>query len=366
MRVLFITTGLKLGGAERQVVDLADRLAERGHDVAIAYLTGDAEVLPRDARVGLHPMHCRKSVLGMAAGCLRLRALIRKWNADVVHSHMVHANLIARLLRLVTPMPKLICTAHSTNEGGRLVSLAYRATDCLSTISTNVSREAVAAFEQCGAAPKGRMIPVLNGIDLTEFSYSQEGRDESRKRVFPYPGKRLILTVGRLVPEKNFSGLLHAFSSVTKAMPDAELWIAGGGELRAQLEQQRSDLHLDDSVRFLGVRADVPDLMRAADVFVLSSLFEGFGLVVAEAMASGTLTVATNAGGIAEVMGGHGYCVPVGNQNALEAALLDALQLPAQEAIAKGEAGRRHIERNFDINRTIDQWLKVYEGIYQC
>ncbi len=366
MRILFITTGLKLGGAERQVVDLADRLAERGHEVAIAYLTGDAELRPRNVRVGLHPVHCAKSVLGMAAGCLRLRSLIRQWNADIVHSHMVHANLIARLLRLITPMSKLVCTAHSTKEGGGLISLAYRATDFLATISTNVSREAVTAFEQCGAAPKGRMIPVLNGIDLTEFSYSQERRHESRQRLFPNSDRRLILAVGRLVPEKNFSALLCAFASLRKARPDTELWIAGGGELRAQLEEERSDLHLDDSVRFLGVRADVPDLMRAADVFVLSSLFEGFGLVVAEAMASGTVTVATDAGGIAEVMSGHGYCVPVGDQEALEAALSAALQLSPDEAIALGVAARRHIEDNFDINRTIDQWLRVYKGFYQC
>ncbi|MGB3290136.1 MAG: glycosyltransferase [Burkholderiaceae bacterium] len=366
MRILLITTGLMLGGAERQVVDLADRLADRGHDVAIAYLAGDAQVHPCNGRVELHPLYCTKSVRGMVAGCLRLRTLIRQWNADVVHSHMVHANLIARLLRLITPMPKLVCTAHSTREGGRTVELAYRITDFLATISTNVSREAVEAFEQNGAVPKGRMIPVFNGIDLNRFPFAQELRCESRQRLFPHPGKQMILAVGRLVVEKNYSALLQVFANVKKAMPKVELWIAGGGDLHAQLEQQSSSLLLNDSVKFLGVRADIPDLMRAADVFVLPSLLEGFGLVVAEAMASGTVTVATDAGGVAEVMNGIGFCVPVGNQAALEAALLQALELPIDQAKALGQAGRRHIEGNFDINQITDRWLDIYHGIYPC
>lgn len=366
MRILFITTGLLLGGAERQTVALADRLADRGHDVAIAYLTGRAEVLPRNPNVRLHAVGCRKTVRGMMSGCWRLRSLIRQFSPDIVHSHMVHANLIARLLRIVTPMPRLICTAHSTHEGGKLVILAYRLTDFLATVSTNVSREAVSAFEQRGAVPKGRMIAVFNGVDLCEFSCEGGLRDDSRQRLFPYPEKRLVLCVGRLAPEKNYSLMLRAFSSVVKTMPNVELWIAGGGNLLPTLKRLRADLLLDDSVCFLGPRSDVPDLMRAADVFALSSVFEGFGLVVAEAMACGTITVATDAGGIGEVINGLGYCVPVGNQAALELALISALQLPSDKARELVDAGRRHIEHNFNIDHTVDRWLDVYRGVYSC
>src|SRR5690606_16561588 len=105
--------GLQLGGAERQVVDLADRLAARGHQVAIAYMVDGATQHPVNEVIDLYPLHFHKTPLGMLGGALRLRRLIRRWRPDVVHSHMVHANLVARLLRLVSPMPRLVCTAHS-------------------------------------------------------------------------------------------------------------------------------------------------------------------------------------------------------------------------------------------------------------
>src|SRR5690606_31061659 len=142
-------------------------------------------------------------------------------------SHMVHANLVTRLLRLVAPMPRLVCTAHSTIEGGRGVTLAYRLTDRLASISTNVSREAVEAFERKGATPKGRMLPVLNGIDTQQFSDDPNLRADARLRLFPTPNAQLVLSVGRLVEPKNHAALLNTFANLAAEFPHAQLWIAG-------------------------------------------------------------------------------------------------------------------------------------------
>lgn len=366
MRVLLVATGLQMGGAERQVVDLADRLAARGHDVAIAYFVGEATQFPHNAAVSLYPLHFRKSFLGVLSGGLRLRRLIRQWRPDVVHSHMVHANLVTRLVRLIAPMPRLVCTAHSTVEGGVGVTWAYRLTDFLASISTNVSREAVEAFERKGAVPKGRMLPVLNGIDTRLFSDDSELRADARRRLFPRADAQLVLAVGRLVEPKNHAALLRAFAGLVADFPNAELWIAGDGPLHEQLVQQRTALGLEGRVVLLGARDDIPDLMRAADVFALSSRFEGFGLVVAEAMASGTPVVATDAGGVAEVMGGRGFLVPVGDEAALEQGLAEALSMTPEHASVMALAARRHVESALDINRTVDTWLKIYVGEYPC
>ncbi len=359
LKILLLATGLELGGAERQAVDLADRLAARGHRVALAYLVGDAVVSPRP-EVELLPLGFGKSPLGMLRGCLRLRRLLRQWRPDVVHSHMVHANLIARVVRLAAPVPRLVCTAHSTVEGGRAVALAYRLTDRLADVSTHVSREAVESFERAGAVPRGRMLPVLNGIDLGLFSDAPELRKASRRRLFPRSDARLLLSVGRLAEEKNHAGLLRAFARVAAAFPDVELWVAGDGPLRAALLRQRAALGLDDRVVFLGAREDVPELMRAADVFVLSSRYEGFGLVVAEAMASGTPVVATDAGGVAEVMGGAGFLVPAEDDDALARGLSEALSMDAEQASAMAASARRRVEERLDIERTVDAWLRIY------
>jgi hypothetical protein len=142
LRILLVSTGLNMGGAERQVVDLADSLAALGHHVAIAYLVEGVALRPADPRVRLYPMHCSRSPISLLAACGRLGRLVYHWRPDVVHSHMVHANLITRLVRLVAPMPRLVCTAHSNREGGRFVTWAYRLTDGLADVNTHVSNKA--------------------------------------------------------------------------------------------------------------------------------------------------------------------------------------------------------------------------------
>lgn len=361
LRILLVATGLELGGAERQVVDLAARLAARGHRVAIAYMVGEP-MLQAGPDVQLLDLAFSKSPAGMARGAWRLRRLLRQWRPDVVHSHMVHANLIARLVRLIAPVPRLVCTAHSTVEGGRAVTVAYRLTDRLADVFTHVSREAVQVYERIGAAPRGRMRVVLNGIDLRVFSDAPACRAQARARLFPRHDRRLLLNVGRLAEEKNHAGLLRAFAQLAPRYPDVDLWVAGDGPQREALLQMRRTLGLDDRVTFLGARQDVPDLMRAADVFVLSSRYEGFGLAVAEAMASGTPVVATDAGGVAEVLGGAGILVSVGDDAALACGLAEALSMDTARTTAMTDSARRRVETHLDIERCVETWLSIYRG----
>jgi len=287
MKVLIIITGLGIGGAEHQVLGLADRLSARGLQIQIAYLAEPACLMPTDPNIVVTPINISKSPLSFIRGYFRLRRLIDDFKPDVVHSHMVHANLLARMERLTTKMPRLICTAHSTTEGERLRILAYRATDSLADIFTNVSNEAVEAFESVGAAPRGRMITVYNGIDTQKFSPDNLRRDDLRDR-FGVGSEKIILGIGRLFDPKDYPNLLRAFSNIASKKEGVRLWIVGDGPLRQFLESMTIDLGLSNSVRFLGAcpNNEIPDLLRAADVFVLSSAWEGFGLVVAEAMAT--------------------------------------------------------------------------------
>src|SRR5690606_36293406 len=109
-----------------------------------------------------------------------------------------------------------------------------------------------------GAAPKGRMLAVLNGIDTRLFTDDPELRAEARRHLFPKPRACLVLSVGRLVEPKNHAALLRAFAGVLATFPEPELWIAGEGPLRPDLERQIAELDLDERVSLLGVREDVP------------------------------------------------------------------------------------------------------------
>lgn len=362
MRILFVITGLGVGGAERQVVDLADRLVRLGHTIKIAYLTGQALIQPRSPNVELIGFQMKKAVSGFIRTYLGLRRLIQAFRPDVVHSHMVHANILSRLVRLTTPITRLVCTAHNTNEGGKLRMLGYRLTARLADVSTNVSAEAVAAFEAQGAVAPGTMLAISNGIDTERFQPSDSARLELRKREGVHEDEQIVLAVGRLNEAKDYPNLFRAFADVLSSSVNVRLWIVGDGELRKDLEEEIARNGITEKVRFLGIRSNVADWMNAADVFALSSAWEGFGLVVAEAMACEKVVVATDAGGVKEVLGDCGYLVPTRNASALSAALKEALQLPPDAAKSLGQRARERIVSQYSLDNIAKRWCAIYAG----
>ena len=173
LRVLFVTTSLDRGGAERQIVDLATRLREMGWPVAVLSM-----MTPRRYADELAASGTELASLDMARGrptpgaLFRYGRFVRHWKPDVIHSHMVHANLLARLGRVFAPRVPLICTVHNVTEGARWREIAYRITDPLATVTTAVSEAAAERYVRVGAVPKGRMMPFPNGFEF--------GRDPSR------------------------------------------------------------------------------------------------------------------------------------------------------------------------------------------
>jgi len=361
MKILFLITGLKIGGAERQLVDLADLLAERGHEIRIAYLVGPAQLLPCNPDIKVKPIDISKDPFGFIRGYMRLRRIIKDFDPDVVHSHMVHANLLARFVRLTTKIPWLICTAHNINEGGRHRMLAYRLTDPLADIFTNVSKEAAEEFEAKGAAPVGRILTMYNGIDVQKFSPDCMDREFFRK-FFDAGSNKIILAVGRLSEQKDYSNLLNSFSIIAKKSRNIQLWIVGDGPLRESLERLTADLGLSERTKFLGTRPDgeIPGLMRAADIFVLSSAWEGFGLVVAEAMATEKVVVTTDSGGVREVVGDCGFLVHAKDSKALADSLEKAINMPSEQAIELGKKARQRIVEKYSLDSIAERWVEIY------
>ena len=360
MKVLLTITSLGVGGAERLVTGLADHFAAAGHEVVLVRFHGDAELSPTDPRVRLENLQMRRSPLGVLAAMVRFRRLVCSFRPDVVNSHMVHPNILTRLLRLVTPMPRLISSAHNTNEQGRGRMLAYRLTDRLANISTNVSDEAVEAFKQQGALRPGRMVTIHNGIDTAAFTFDSAARERVRIELSVDEAAPLLLAVGRLWEPKDYPNLLRAFAGLEGGPVAHRLAIVGDGPLREELEAMAVSLGVTDRVHFLGVRHDVPALMAASDVFVLSSAWEGFGLVIAEAMACGRVVVATDCGGVREVVGDAGFLVPPRNAEALAKAMGRALRLSDDEHERLGVAARERVLARFSLDVMADRYLAVY------
>jgi glycosyltransferase involved in cell wall biosynthesis len=360
MKIIYVVTSLGVGGAEHQVVDVSDRMAFLGHEVKIIYLVGSALVKPKAVNVEIVGLNARKTLIGLMLAYYRLRILIKRFKPDVVHSHMVHANILTRLVRLTTFMPRLVCTAHSTNEGGRLRMLIYRLTHKLADVNTNVSQEAVASFEAKGAVPHGSMLAVFNGIDTDRFRPSLTQRADIRVKMSLDEKTKIILAIGRLNEAKDYSNLLRAYAVVFQSIKNTRLWIVGDGPLRAALQHEAEDLGINEYVDFLGIQINVEDWINAADVFVLSSAWEGFGLVVAEAMACEKVVVATDAGGVKEVLGDCGDLVPKRNSNALSKACVKALKLPLEDAQELGRRARERVVSHYSLDSAVKRWSEIY------
>lgn len=358
-KLLFVITGMGLGGAERQLCILADKFYQRGYEVKIISLSGDTVVRPDEKNIQVVSLNLKKNPLSFLKVIFNCQKIIKDYQPAVVHSHMFHANIIMRLVGLVFKKPyKLICTAHSKNEGGALRMFVYRLTDCFADVCTNVSKEALEAFIEKKAFSKAHAEVVYNGIDIEKFNYNDERRCAIRQRLNIQDHEKALLAVGRLTAAKDYPNLLTAFN----ALPDYyKLIIIGEGELRSDIESRIQQLNLSSRVMLLGSINEVNDYYSASDIFVLSSEWEGFGLVVAEAMSCKCIAVCTDAGGVKEVIGNANFVVPVSNSKALADKILEMSELsPARKDIIANQ-NRNHIVKHFSINSVIDHWLSIYK-----
>lgn len=364
LRIMLVTTSLMVGGAETQVYLLARSFKALGHDVHVVTMTP-----PSDYDEALAAAGITVSTLGFSRGtpnplgAIRLARLFRTWRPDVVHSHMVHANLLARLSRPLAWVPVLVSTAHNFNEGARWREVAYRVTDSLATMSTNVCVTGAARYRKVGAVPPGKMIAMPNGIEIDAFRRSDERRRRAREAL-GVGDAHVWLSVGRLEPQKDLPNMLRAFAQLPQG--NRTLLLVGQGPLHDELMALAAELGLDErQVRFLGRRDDVPDLMAAADSYLMSSAWEGLPLVLIEASAAGLPIVATDVGGNAEIVeeGANGYLVPAEDPAALAGAVSRMESLPVATREAMGAAGLHRVENSFEIGVVARRWLEFYREL---
>lgn len=354
MKILYLITGLGLGGAEKVVCDLADQMSNLGHQVKIAYLTGEILVRPKNVNVDIIPLDLN-NLYELYSASNKYKKLIQDFQPDVVHAHMVHANIFTRINRIGCAIPKLICTAHNSNEGGRLRMIAYRLTNFLSDFNSNVSQEATESLISKGAFNKNNLTTVYNGIDLSKFKLSKI--DKKNDEI-------MILSVGRFNEQKDYPNLFKAIKILkdNNLIEKVKFYVAGDGALRPYLEKTIEDLGINNNIVLLGNRSDIPELLNQADFFVLSSRHEGLPTVVIEAMACETFVVATDCGGSAEILGETGILVPIQNSEALAKGLEQAMSLTEDQIRNNGKLARERVEKLFSLEASVNKWLALYEA----
>jgi len=371
-RLMILITSLQYGGADSQVVALALGLKNRGWEISVVCMvtpTAFADML-RAADVPVHSLDMPKGVPDPRA-IRRLAALVRDFKPDVLHSHMVHANLLARATRLFVHMPVLVCTAHNLREesekGGATwhKELLYRWTDPLADETTIISHAAFRRYLAVGAVPSHKFSVVPNGIDTDRFAPSLDARARGRREL-GFTDEFVWMAVGRMVVQKNYPNLLRAFACID--FPNSRLMIVGKGPLQPELEALSASLGLSGRVRFVGVRPDLADWYNAADAFVNSSAFEGLSAALLEAAATALPAVITHVGGNAEIYPPEigGYLVPPADSAALAAALRRVTLLGDVERRQLGQAARNHCLQTYSLQAVIAQWEKLYDRLGSC
>lgn len=354
-RVMFISTGLSKGGAETQLVRLASELRRRQWAVAIASITGTCDYSNQiqQAEIDFFPIYHSQTwrPTKLFKTFRQAKKVCNQWKPDILISFLYHANIFSSILSLTTGLPS-ISSVRNERFGGAvrewLASLASKA-NVLVTIN---SANAAAALIQRGVLPADRTVVLPNAISVGPQRSAEDFQQGARLR---------WLAVGRLYPQKDYPNLLNAFRIVVDFFPQARLRIAGSGPLLSLVTEQISNLQLNHCVDVLGQRDDIDDLLRDSDALVLSSAWEGMPNVIMEAMANGLPVVATEVGGVPELVA-HGetglLCRPR-DSAALAAAMLQLAKMTPHERFHYGEAGRQRIARLYSIDSIASRWEEL-------
>jgi len=363
MRIVNVLNSLAVGGTERLVVGLAQRMAARGHAVALVVLRPQE---PDGFSTNLDVVHLNMDggAASLMGGLWRGVAFLRSFRPDLIHSHNFHGNMLGRAFKLMDRRTALVSTIHNVYEGEWARMLAYRLSDRLADRVTAVSEAVAERYVRLKAVSRSNCVVVTNGIETGEFVPDRNRRDAMRQEMGV--GEEFVwLALGRNTVAKDHANLMQAFGQVWRELPQSQLWIAGGAlaggkKAYAAFSMPHGAL---DHMRRLGVRRDIPALLDAADGFVLSSAWEGMPLAVGEAMAMGKPVVATNVGGLRELVGDSGAIVPAKDSNALAAAMLAMMRRPAAARAELGRAARERILTCFSMDARADEWEALYLSV---
>ncbi len=216
---------------------------------------------------------------------------------QIVHSHINLSSLGVLRAAYKAGVPVRICHLHNTNRKEKHIPLSYRCKKLVFPLTSRFLTHRFACSKLVAMHGYGKKseeaVIIKNGVETEKFQFCLANRIRKRKEL-DWKDKRVFLDVASLTTQKNHSFLIEVFNEILKLEKNAILALAGTGSLRTQIETQVKRLGIEENVQFLGARNDVPDLLRAADLFLLPSLYEGFGIALLEAQTAGIFSVASD------------------------------------------------------------------------
>lgn len=357
MKILHVITSLRTGGAEHLMVDLLPRLQQQGHEVALFLMDGTKTPFMEQLQTYHIPMFISR-VGGNVYDprhIWRLKNIMRDY--DIVHTHNTSPQLFAAIANIGLHK-KLITTEHNTDNRRRNMPFLkpidrwmYRQYNHVICISDQAEKN----LRTYLSLPKVSISTIFNGIDTARFANAKAST--TQHNTLP-AGAKICMMVSAFREQKDQPTLLQAMALLPN---NYHLVLVGGGDetLQSNCKELSKQLNISHRTHFLGIRTDIPNLLKAADVLILSSHYEGLSLSNLEAMAAGKPFIASDVDGLREVVDGYGLLFPHEDEHALAEQIK---KLCENQAYAKEVATRcqtRALE--FDISKMVEQYNAIYE-----
>ena len=359
-RILFYTDTPNYGGAEKQMALLAKHLRPLGYSVSLA--CGAYSIL-KQRKSELIKVYEETYLLPTIhkhdpRHYTKLKQLLKSGKFDLIHIHLWNPGS-CRYAFWAAEKAKvpIVTTEHDPFElsglKGKIKRKCLAKTDQIIAISLDNYRH----LSEYNEIDKNRLNLICNGIEIDKFVDNQERASLPAK-----DGDIVITCIAELHPRKGHKYLLQAFERLRREMPTLHLVLVGIGPIEKELKEKYSNL---PNVHFLGWREDIPQILKASDIFILPSLREAFGLVLIEAMASGVIAVATDNGGTKGIMehGKSGYLVPPANSERLAEAIRTILMNPDQKRDIE-KAALERVQTHFTADVMAEKTAGVYEKIF--
>lgn len=347
LAIMQLITGLGVGGAERVVMELAEYLQTMGIHTIVVALDTKKKLLAQypNTTLPIYSLGMTKNPWSIIQAISTLANIIRNEKITLIHAHMFHALCIASLSKAFFLNAKLVFTSHNNGIGWSFLrklimsmSKALRAADVIFTKEQHPYIN----------AKNTHVIP--NGISLT--------LNKKNKIIKKITSRRVFLFVGRLERVKQPIMLVRAFAAMQQK--NCELWLVGDGYLYSTIEQEIKNYGIEDRVHLLGIRKDVPQLLKQADCFVMASLWEGLPMAILEAGAAALPVVATPVGGIPNLLGdGCGYLT---NYEDFPDTL-DSIVTNYEEAQQRGNNLLRKIKKQYSLQHMSQSHIDLYNSL---
>ena len=388
--MLRVITRLNIGGPSIQAIRLSSSLSAEGFDTLLLHgrvgdAEGDMSYLMDNASVARRPkqiatLERRIAPWSDARSLVALFRAIAAFRPQIVHTHMAKAGVLARTAALLynrthpaSERIRIVHTYHGHVLDGYfsgpttsmfiwLERMLSRATDRVIAVSSLVRDDLLQRY-RIGSPDRFTVVPL--GLDLGPFAAIDQQARAAAKRALDIPaGSRVVTTVGRLTAIKNHQLLLNVAERLIATGCPVQFLIAGDGELRADLERDAAARGIGDAVRFLGWRRDLTTIYGASDVFAITSVNEGTPVALIEAMAAGVPGVATDVGGVRDVIldDSTGIVVPPGDAEAFASAV-EALLADADRRAMMGAAARRSVLARFAFDRLTADVARLYREL---